>query len=226
MVAEAGKITALITSDPMQARAIAELLIGFGKPARGKILVDGIEATPANSSDSVHPRSIWISPDGPMMAGTIESNLHSHGKPKALSEIMEAVRLAGMYDSVQNLVDGLATMVAQDDARLEPDQKFRLGIARAILRCPKLVVAEEPSVRVPAEVESANLDALRQLSQQGSAVVVLPNRLETLRHADSIIVLHDHRVSAQGLHAKLLESSELYRHLNYVRFSPLRHIRG
>ncbi len=226
MEVEVGKITAIIGSDSMQARAIAELLIGFGKPARGQILVDDISASPMNSIDSPQPRSIWVSPDGPLVAGTIESNLHSHGKPKALSEIMEAVRLAGMYESVQNLVDGLATMVAQDDARLEPDHKFRLGIARALLRSPKLVVAEEPSVRVPVEVESSNVDALRQLARQGVAVVVLPSRLETLRHADSIIVLHDHRLSAQGIHAKLLETSELYRHLNYVRFSPLRHIRG
>lgn len=221
-----GKISAIIATDPLQARAVAELILGFGRPSKGKLLIDGQLSPEFNPLNSPNPRSIWIAPDGPLIAGTIEDNLHSNGKPRTLSEIMEAVKRAGMYDAVQNLVDGLATLVAPNDARLEPDQKFRLGLARALLRNPNVVVAEEPSARVPFEVETANFNALKELTAQGCAVVVLPNRLETLRHADQIFVLHDHRVSDTGTHQQLLEKSELYRHLNYVRFSPMRHIRG
>ena len=51
-------------------------------------------------------------------------------------------------------------------------------------------------------------------------VVVLPQRLSTLRAADQIIVLHDHKIAGIGTHAQLLEESEIYRHLNYMQFSP------
>ncbi|MFN6127645.1 MAG: ABC transporter ATP-binding protein, partial [Planctomycetota bacterium] len=90
--------------------------------------------------------------------------------------------------------------------------------ARGFVRKRSIVMAEEPG---PSQgpIESESTHALEQLKQEGGIVVVLASRLSTLRAADQIVVLHDHRIQDIGVHDELLERSELYRHLNYVRFT-------
>ncbi|MFO0924138.1 MAG: ABC transporter ATP-binding protein, partial [Pirellulales bacterium] len=219
---EPGKLVAIIGSDRLQARAVAEILLGFGRPSSGRILLDGVNTIDVDPL-ALRGTSAWIGPDGPLIAGTLEDNLHQR-KSASLVELTEAVRDAGVYDAIQNLSDGLTTLVSPHDDRLKPDYLFRLGIARTLVKNPTLVVAEEPTARVLPQVEAETLEALHQMTRRGMFVVVLPNRLTTLRHAHQIVVLHENRVSAIGTHAELLEQSELYRHLNYIRFSPLRHI--
>jgi ABC-type multidrug transport system fused ATPase/permease subunit len=75
-------------------------------------------------------------------------------------------------------------------------------------------------VKVKAATESETLDAIRQLKSDRTMLVVLPQRLSTLRAADQILVIKDHKLVARGTHAQLLEESEIYRHLNYLQFSP------
>jgi len=82
------------------------------------------------------------------------------------------------------------------------------------------VVAHEPSGTVGPTIANETTNALLQLKSEGACVVVLPTRLATLRSADQIVVLNDHRIELVGTHAKLLEQSELYRHLIYIRFAP------
>jgi ABC-type multidrug transport system fused ATPase/permease subunit len=62
-------------------------------------------------------------------------------------------------------------------------------------------------------------EALLQLRNQKVTIVTLAKRLSTLRSADQILVLHDHKLAGAGTHSELLESSEIYRHLNYLQFS-------
>jgi ABC-type multidrug transport system fused ATPase/permease subunit len=132
---------------------------------------------------------------------------------------MEVARKAHVADAIMNLPEGLQTLVSPSEERLPPDSLFRIGIARGFVKKRSIVVAEEPKP-MRASIEADSTEALVQLKNEGVIVVVLPNRLSTLRAADQVVVLHDHQVSDRGTHAELLERSELYRHLNYVRFAP------
>jgi ABC-type multidrug transport system fused ATPase/permease subunit len=87
-----------------------------------------------------------------------------------------------------------------------------------------LVVAEEPELAVTAPIEVATTAAVRNLADTGTLVVVLPKRLTTLRSADQVVLVHNHSILDIGTHSELLMRSELYRHLNSLRFSPLRDI--
>ena len=112
-------------------------------------------------------------------------------------------------------------MVTPNEDRLLPDSLFRIGLMRGLVKKRSLIVAQEPSVRVKSTTESETLDALLQLKSEDTILVVLPQRLSTLRAADQIIVIHAHKVAGIGTHSQLLEQSEIYRHLNYMQFSPL-----
>jgi ATP-binding cassette, subfamily B, bacterial len=216
-----GQLVAIVGNRRLQAKALAELILGFGRPTSGRMLIDHTNTIDIDPQ-AFRSQCAWIAPDGPLVPGTIEDNLHANGRPASMAELMDALRLAGTYEAIQNLPDGLATMVTPHDDRLSPDHLFRLGIARALTKKPMLVVAEEPSAPVSQQQEAGTLAALRQMTSRGVLVVTLPERLSTLRDADMIVVLNDHQVDSIGKHNQLLQTSELYRHLNYLRFSELR----
>lgn len=123
-------------------------------------------------------------------------------------------------EAILNLPDGLMTLVTPNEDRIVPDHLFRLGLTRGLIKKPKLIVAQEPELQVKASTEAETLSAMLQLKSTTTMLVVLAERLSTLRAADQIIVLHEHRIAAVGTHSDLLEQSEIYRHLNYIQFSP------
>jgi ABC-type multidrug transport system fused ATPase/permease subunit len=165
--------------------------------------------------------ALWIAPNGPLVNGTVEANLWPDGHSDATVDLMEIARKAKVSEAILNLADGLQTLVSPGDERMQPDQLFRMGVARGLVRKRSVVVAEEPRSRGRPTTENETLEALQQLTAEGAIVVVLPNRPGTLRMADQVIVLHEHRIAATGTHAQLLEQSELYRHLNYLRFTVI-----
>jgi ATP-binding cassette subfamily B protein len=132
---------------------------------------------------------------------------------------MGVARRAGVADTLLNLPDGLQTMVSASEERLGAETLFRLGIARGFVKKPCIVVAEEPVSRGDSETEQETTQALQDLARDGAIVLVLARRVSTLRAADRVLVLHENHIADQGTHAELLEQSELYRHLNYVRFA-------
>lgn len=218
-----GSLTALIATSSNEARVLAELFLGFGAPVAGRLLWDDILSSDVIAS-SVQEQCVWVSSDGPLISGTITENLSRVASSMQGDEILNALRLSEVYDAVFELPDNLLTLVSPNDDRFKEDGLMRLGIARAMLRKPSVVVIQEPEERVKPNIEASSLSAIRKLVQSGAAVVVLPQRLSTLREADQVILLHQHRIAGKGSHMDLLASSELYRHLNYVRFSPLRDV--
>ncbi len=219
MVLKPRQITAIVASRPVQARALAEMIFGFGRPTSGRILIDDRDSTDIDS-ECFRKLAIWVAPNGPLVDGTIEANLWAGGPSDATVDLMMMAEETNVSEAILNLVDGLATMVSPTDDRLQPDQLFRLGAARALVKKPALVVAEEPSNRVNSMTEANTTEAIQNVTKSGVAMVVLPQRLATLRAAHQIVVLHEHRIAAIGSHAQLLETSEIYRHLNYIHFSP------
>jgi len=214
-----GQLTAVVSSQSVQASAFAELIFGFGRPASGRILVDGVDSTDLDPS-AIRNLSLWATARGPLVHGTVQENLWSVGLPDATVDLMSIAKRMHVSDAILNLPDGLTTLVTPDEERLLPDALFRIGLARALAKKRSLIVAQEPGVRVKSTTESETLDSILQLKSESSLLVVLTKRLSTLRAADQIIVIHEHKVAGMGNHAQLLEQSEIYRHLNYMQFSP------
>jgi ABC-type bacteriocin/lantibiotic exporter with double-glycine peptidase domain len=98
---------------------------------------------------------------------------------------------------------------------------LRIGLARALLRNPSLLVLEEPEDELDPS-GAAELDAALERMARETTLVLLPTRLATLRSVDRIYVFHEAKLHATGTHTELLQSSELYRHLQYLRFNEFR----
>ncbi len=216
-----GSLIGIVSSERLQAQALVELLMGYGRPVSGRMLIDGTlvsDLTPQSLSSC----SLWVSADGPLITGTVQDNLSRRSGDYASLDINEILRASKATDIVQRLPDGLATLITPSDDRLTEDAAFRLGIARANLRSPSVVVIEEPDKQVDAEIEQDTLEAICSLIKPNSITVLMPHRLLSLRQCDSVVLLHDHKVVDIGTHSELLQRCDLYRHLNYVRFNPFR----
>ena len=221
--ARPGMLVALVATSRLDAQAVGEIILGFGKPLSGRILWDGID-TQEIAIDSIQKHCCSVASDGPMISGTLIENLSNGNPHRPLSDLIEAVKQAGAFDAIDQLQDSFSTLISPNDDRLKNDSLYQLGIARAILRQPSVVVAQEPVERVSGVTESQSVAALRYLTNQGSLVFVIPQRLSALRQADLVVLIHDHRVAGIGTHLDLLNKSELYRHVNYVRFSNLKDV--
>jgi ABC-type multidrug transport system fused ATPase/permease subunit len=204
---------------------MTELVFGLGQPTHGQILWDR-RALNAFEAGSLANLRAWIDPQGPLMAGTLFENLSPTNPARSVSDLVDATRKAGVYDAIDEFQETFSTFVSPDDDRLKGDALFRVGVARAILKQPSLVVAIEPSDSPDSDQRPELIDGLRVLANQGAVIFVVPRRGATLRNADQVVLLHDHKIIAIGKHSDLLEKHELYRHINYLLFSPYKQVVG
>lgn len=221
VVFKPGRLIGVVASQPLQSHALAELLMGLGRPVSGRMLVDGIVVTDLKPQ-SVAACAHWVASDGTLVAGSVRDNLLRDDPRNANRDVTEAIAGARLTETIQQLPDGLATIISPGDDRLTGDMAFRLAIARAALTEASIFVIEEPRVHYDAAMEQQTLEAMRSLVTPRTITVVLPQRLLTLRQCDFVVALHDHTVADIGTHAELIQRNELYRHLNYLRFNPFR----
>ena len=108
-------------------------------------------------------------------------------------------------------------MIGDEGFPLKRAEEYRIAIARAILRDPPIVCIEEPQERLDPDTKSLLDDTMERFCQSRT-VIVLPSRLSTLRSCDQIFLFNEGKLASVGTHRELLETSELYRHLQYVEF--------
>jgi ATP-binding cassette, subfamily B, bacterial len=220
---EPSNVIALLGTDPIAVNSLAELLLGFGTPKSGKVTIGGV------SIHDLHQRWLsknvmWIGRNGPVWAGTISENLGEFAATLDSGQISDATRKAGVYERIQELEDGFSTILDTDDERLDESAKYGLAIARTWIRRPAVVVVEEPPLTAGTLADDPGMDALCELASEGAMIIVLPQRLRTLRAVDRVILMNGGRLAGEGKHEELLATSDLYRHLNYVLFNPFRHM--
>lgn len=224
-------LVALLGTDSVSTRALLELLMGFGRPARGRVNIDGISLL------DVHPKALsrnvmWIGSDGPLWEGTLVENLAAGLEGQVdQRDMVRVLERLGVYERISRLSDGLNTFVqptgeylegGSDENILGKDTRYALGIARAMLHRPPIILAKEPPAPTEHVTEDPCLTALMEMAQAGALVVVLPHRIKTLRSCDRVVLLNGPQLAGEGRHSELLSSSDLYRHLNYLLFNPYR----
>jgi ABC-type multidrug transport system fused ATPase/permease subunit len=220
---EPSSVVAFLGTDPTAVNSLAELLLGFGNPRSGKVTVGEVPMS------ELHERwlsrnVLWIGRSGPVWSGTITENLGFGTAIPDNGQISEATRRVGVYDRLQTLPDGFATLISADDNRLDEQTRYGIGISRAWIRRPAVIVVQEPPLAAGTLTDDQGMDALCELAKMGSLVIVLPQRLRSLRMADRVILLNGANLAGEGKHEELLATSDLYRHLNYVLFNPYRHM--
>jgi ATP-binding cassette subfamily B protein len=150
-----------------------------------------------------------VSQDVYLFHGTVRENV-AYGSFEADDEaIARAIRAAEATDFVDELPDGLETVVGERGETLSGGQRQRLSIARALLKDPPVLVFDEATSAVDNETEAAIQRSLRRVTENRTTLIVA-HRLSTIRHADQIVVMEEGERVEQGTHEALVERDGLY----------------
>jgi ATP-binding cassette subfamily C protein CydD len=206
-----GRTTALVGPTGSGKTTVANLLLRFVEPGDGRITVD---STPLTDIDPAAWRKhvAWVPQQPYLFNATVADNIRL-GRPEASDEaVASAARAAHAHDFIQALPGGYGTVVGEDGARLSGGQRQRIAIARAFLQDAPLVILDEATSHLDGESEAEVTAALRDLPA-GRTALVIAHRLQMAYAADTIAVLQDGRVVAQGTHEALMSNSPQYREL-------------
>ncbi|WP_405003174.1 ABC transporter ATP-binding protein/permease [Kitasatospora purpeofusca] len=211
LVAPQGETTALVGSTGSGKSTLLGLILRLADPTTGHVLVGGEDVRSLDRS--VLCRSVGLVPqNAPLLSGTVASNLRL-GRPDASDEeLWHALTVAQAKDFVEALDKGLDTPVAQGGNNFSGGQRQRLVIARTLVHHPQVYLFDDAFSALDPATEVRLRTALA--AQVADATVVLvAQRVATLRHADRIVVLDAGVVVGTGTHDELLASSPVYREI-------------
>ncbi|WP_169251380.1 ABC transporter ATP-binding protein [Brevibacterium sp. 'Marine'] len=209
--AQPGTTTAIIGSTGSGKSTIVNLIPRLIDPQAGEILIDGIPVTEFNRHQLA--QLIGLVPQKPyLFSGTIASNLRFGNEDATDDELWEALRIAQADDFVIEKEDRLSERVAQGGTNYSGGQRQRLCIARALTVKPQIYVFDDSFSALDVATD-ARLRAALDESTGEATVIVVAQRVSTIRDADQIIVLEAGKIVGRGTHDELAEANPTYREI-------------
>ncbi|MEH1913238.1 ABC transporter ATP-binding protein [Nostoc sp.] len=194
---------------------LVKLLLRYFEPQAGQILIDGQDIRTLDVG-KYRRRLAIVHQEVDVFNGTILDNL-TYGRTNAsLEQVKEACRIARVDEVVQHLPQGYYTVVGERGVRLSGGQRQRLGIARALLVEPDVLVFDEATSSLDYESERSIQLAMRSI-QGTCTTIVIAHRLSTVREADKIVVLEQGKIVEVGSHDELLRHEGIYRRLHSLQ---------
>lgn len=183
------------------------LLARLWDPDEGVITIDGSDLREFAVSEL--PREVaYVAQNAFLFDDTVAGNI-TLGEPFTQEEIEEAVNLAAATDFIKQLPNGYDTDLGERGTTLSGGQRQRIALARALIRKPRLLVMDDATSAVDPSVEARILRQL-QSSDLPSTIVLVAYRPSSIKLADEVVYLADHRIVAHGLHQDLVESTSGY----------------
>ena len=204
----AGKVMALVGVSGVGKSTLANLLLRFFEPQRGRILWDDVELR-RTSLSSLREQIALVTQETILFHDTVERNIAYGREDVSPEEIERAARIANAYGFIQDLPQGFRTVIGERGERLSRGQRQRIAIARAVLKRAPVLILDEATSALDVETEEEVRVALDRLIERRT-VLWIAHRLSTIRRADQIVVLQDGRVTETGRHRDLLAQSGTY----------------
>ena len=212
-----GETVALVGPSGGGKTTLVQLILRFYDTAVGEILIDNQNVKDI-TQESLHKNIGVVQQDVFLFPATIEENIR-YGKPNAThEEVVEAAKMAEVYDDIMHMPEGFNSYVGDRGVLLSGGQKQRISIARIFLKNPKILILDEATSALDSVTEFKIQKTFDKLSK-GRTTIVIAHRLSTVKNADRIVVIengmieemgtHDELINKNGIFAKLVSSQEL-----------------
>jgi subfamily B ATP-binding cassette protein MsbA len=213
----AGSVTAVVGQSGSGKTTLAGLLPRFYAYNAGHILLDGYELADYQL-DNLRKQIALVSQDVVLFNDTIAGNI-AYGALAGIDRdaITRAAEAAHAMEFIEQLPDGLDTLLGESGTLLSGGQRQRLAIARALLKDAPILILDEATSALDSESERAIQNALKEV-MKGRTTLVIAHRLSTIENADQVIVLGGGRVIEQGTHNELLAQGTAYARLYQTQF--------
>lgn len=215
--AAAGSLTALVGPSGAGKSTMTALVTRLYDPNDGAVRLGGVDVREIARTDLRSAIGV-VSQDAHLFHDTIGANLRYAEPNAAADDLMQACEDAQIINLIEQLPDGLDTVVGDRGYRLSGGEKQRLALARLFLKAPRVVVLDEATAHLDSENERLVQRALDS-ALDGRTSLVIAHRLSTIKRADQILVVDAGRIIQQGTHAELLAAGGMYETLYRTQFS-------
>ena len=206
-----GETTAIIAGTGSGKSTVASLILRFHDVTEGQVCLNGTDVRDMTQS-FLRDHLAYVQQKAWLFSGTIASNLRYSRKDAADEELMHAADVAQAGELIRSLPDGLNSFVAQGGTNFSGGQKQRLSIARALVKKPELYIFDDSFSALDFKTDAALRKALAEETKD-AAVLIIAQRVSTIRHAHQIVVLHEGEMVGLGTHEELIENCPVYREI-------------
>ncbi len=203
-----GEMIALVGGSGAGKSTIASLILRFHDPKEGSVLIDGIDIKEYNRESLRHNTGVVLQ-DLVLFGATVYENI-TYGKPNAtILEVEKAAKQAHAHEFIMALPDGYNTELAERGNTISVGQRQRICLARAIIKCPSILILDEPTSSVDNESESLIYNTINSV-QRGKTTIVITHRFSNMNRFDQILVLKDGAIVERGTHDELMDLKGYY----------------
>jgi subfamily B ATP-binding cassette protein MsbA len=208
LVAEPGKVTALVGPSGGGKSTVLALLLRFYEVTQGDILIDGQSISDV-SRRSLRQQTAYVGQDVYLFRDSIRANIAFGKKGASEAEIIEAAKAACAHDFIMGFPLGYDTPVGEHGTQLSGGQRQRVAVARALIKNAPIILLDEATAALDSESEKQVQEAIEHLCRNRTTIVIA-HRLHTIMHADTILVVEAGEIVERGRHEELLRRSGRY----------------
>ena len=201
-----GELVALVGPTGAGKTTLAYLIPALLRPTKGRVLVDGVNANEIDL-DSLRREVTYVFQEHLLLPESIRANLLLANPQASEEQMLTALATAGCMDFIDELPDGIDTVLGRSGDTLSVGQQQRLSIARGLVREASVLILDEPTAALDPRTEN-RLVASLHTAAENRLVVVIAHRLSTIRSADRIVFLDGGRIRDIGSHDELMAKSE------------------
>lgn len=211
-----GETVAFVGESGSGKTTLSNLLPRFYEVTEGRITIDGMDIREMTLA-SLRSQIGIVQQDVFLFPGTIRENI-AYGKLDATEEeVQQAVKLAHLEKVIDQMNDGLDTMIGERGVKLSGGQRQRVAIARMFLKNPPILILDEATSALDTETETVIQESLNSLAN-GRTTLIIAHRLATIKHATRIIVLSEKGILEEGTHDELMALKQHYWRLYNAQF--------
>jgi ATP-binding cassette subfamily B protein len=203
--------TAFIGATGAGKSTVVNLIPRFYEVTSGSILIDGIDIRDVTQND-LRDKIGYVPQKNVLFSGTIESNLSYADENTTKKEMQLAISTAQVSDFVSSSSEGMATEISQGGMNVSGGQKQRLSIARALLKKPPIYILDDSFSALDFKTDASLRKALKT-NVTGSTILIVTQRVSTIKNAENIIVIDEGKIVGKGTHMELMENCETYKEI-------------
>ncbi|MGG5252503.1 ABC transporter ATP-binding protein [Neobacillus sp. SM06] len=209
--AKPGEVTAIIGGTGAGKSTLIHLIPRFYDVDSGSVLIDGVDVRNM-SQETLRAKIGFVPQKAVLFSETISENIRFGNKQATDAEIRHAADIAQATEFIESMDGGFEHEIAQGGTNVSGGQKQRLSIARALVRKPEVYVFDDSFSALDFKTDARLRAALKQETKDAT-VILVAQRVGTVKDADRIIVLNEGQIAGMGTHEELVETSQVYREI-------------
>ncbi|MHA1221336.1 MAG: ABC transporter ATP-binding protein, partial [Candidatus Heimdallarchaeota archaeon] len=211
--AQPGQTTAIIGATGSGKSTILNLIMRFYDVTKGSVRVDGLDIRQVTQHD-LRAKVGYVPQKTILFSGTIESNLRFANEDADEEALRSAIEIAQATEFVSSKPDGLESAIAQGGANVSGGQKQRLAIARALMNKPPIYIFDDSVSALDFKTDAALRKALKEKTGD-STVIMVTQRVSTIKNAEQILVIDEGQIVGKGTHDELMTTCDIYKEIAY-----------